>query len=349
MNTRSCQRAGWLRFSRFCLAMTGIMLWWGGVAPAALIGSADDRFQRDRQAILAMAGNYHVTFSFRETVLFVEGYDLKPPYEPEGYEIVRVIRDDGDVITLQHILLSEGVWEDEVPIKHWRQDWIYEPNHLFEYLGHHVWRMRELDETERGGKWAQLVYQVDDSPRYAAVAEWTHQHGVSEWTSPPTWRPLPRREATKRDDYDVLVSVNRHALTPNGWVHEQDNSKIILGDVPQLLVREVGVNTYTSSDAFNIQRVEDYWNDTKAFWAQVRAEWSHIQKEAGTFGVKTRNQSGKLYDQILGLANDARAGKLEMEAAARQARDIIRASTMIQASRIDARARDREQKPEDEG
>ena len=34
-------------------------------------------FKKDRQAILAMAGNYHVTFDFIETVAFEEGYELK--------------------------------------------------------------------------------------------------------------------------------------------------------------------------------------------------------------------------------------------------------------------------------
>jgi hypothetical protein len=63
----------------------------------------------------------------------------------------------------------------------------------------------------------------------------------------------------------VLVSVNRHALTPHGWVHEQDSTKIILGKDPQLLARESGVNTYTSSNDFKVQIAEDYWNETKAF------------------------------------------------------------------------------------
>jgi hypothetical protein len=191
------------------------MLSLGAIVPAGVHGkdTADDneKFQRDRKAILAMAGNYHVNFSFRETVSFVDGYKLREPYEPDGYEIVRVIRDHGDVISLQHILVGRGMWEDQIPIKLWRQDWTYEPTHIFEYVGHSVWRTRELDEAERRGKWAQLVFEVDDSPRYAAVSEWTHQHGVPAWTSPPTWRPLPRREATKRDDYSVRCAGLRES------------------------------------------------------------------------------------------------------------------------------------------
>lgn len=160
------------QLSRVCksiLLTTVLVLWSGTFVP---VGSQEggiplpaDKFQRDRQAILAMAGNFRVTFDFRETISFVEGYQLKQPYEAEGHEIVRVIRDDGDVISPQHILVVDGIWEDHMPIKHWRQDWIYEPTDIFEYIGHQVWRTYRLDEAERRGNWAQLVYQVDDSPR----------------------------------------------------------------------------------------------------------------------------------------------------------------------------------------
>ncbi|MDT3777003.1 hypothetical protein PJI16_05450 [Nitrospira sp. MA-1] len=326
----------------FLMTVFLVLCCWGAIALAENQGPGatekDDKFRRDREAILAMAGNYRVTFDFRETVSFVEGYQLKKPYEVDGYEIVRVIRDDGEFISLQHILVVDGIWEDQMPIKHWRQDWIYEPRQQFEYVGRNVWQIRQLDEAERRGNWAQLVYQVDDSPRYAAVAAWTHRHGESAWMSPPTWRPLPRRERTKRDDYDVLISVNRQALTPNGWVHEQDSSKIILRTDPKILAREMGVNTYTSSDAFKIQVAEDYWNETREFWAEVRDEWSKIQQELEAFSLESHGQSGKLYNQILRLAKDAREGNLSMKTASMRARNLIRDSTTNEVSVRNLRA-----------
>ncbi|MDR4495828.1 MAG: DUF6607 family protein [Nitrospirales bacterium] len=334
------------------MLMTALFILWGyALALADTQGSAtsekDDKFQRDRRAILAMAGNYHVTFDFRETVSFVEDYQLKKPYEADGYEIVRVIRDNGEVISLQHILVVDGIWENQMPIKHWRQDWIYEPSQLFEYVGRHVWRTRQVDEAERRGNWAQLVYQVDDSPRYAAIAAWTHRHGESSWTSPATWRPLPRRERTKRDDYDVLISINRQALTPNGWVHEQDSSKIIFRTDPQILAREIGVNTYTASNAFQSQVAEDYWNETKDFWAEVRDEWSRVRRKLGTFGVEMQGEAGKLYNQILRLAKDARGGQLDMKTAAERARGLIRESTTINVAQHDAEITVRSQQAND--
>jgi hypothetical protein len=335
MKTRHYRIADWLRVRvGSLLMMAGLVAWWGAIGLAAPQSPAtterDDKFQRDREAILAMAGNYYVRFSFRETVPFVEGYQLKKPYETDGHETVRVIRDEGDFISLQHILVVDGIWEDHAPIKHWRQDWLFEPAQILEYAGCHVWRTRHLDEGERRGKWAQHVYQVDDSPRYGAIAEWTYEHGSATWAPPSTWRPLPRRERTKRDDYDVLISVNRHALTPDGWVHEQDNSKLILQKEPQLLAREIGVNTYTSSDDFDYHIAENYWDETKAFWAEVRDEWNQLHQQAGAFRVDLSSESGKLYNQILILAKDVREGTLDLEAAAMRARKLIRTSTTTQ-------------------
>lgn len=158
MNARCNQLTDWLSTGSRSLLITAVVVLWSAIALAGPHGKGtvdeDEKFLRDRKAILAMAGNYHVRFSFRETVSFVEGYKLKEPYEPDGYEIVRVIRDDADFISLQHILVVQGIWGDPMPMKHWRQDWVYEPEHMFEYVGHNVWRTRRLDEAERQGKWA---------------------------------------------------------------------------------------------------------------------------------------------------------------------------------------------------
>jgi len=40
----------------------------------------------------------------------------------------------------------------------------------------------------------------------------------STWHSENTWWPLPRREFSVRNDYNVLSGSNRHTITPTGWV-----------------------------------------------------------------------------------------------------------------------------------
>ncbi|MEO0981917.1 MAG: DUF6607 family protein, partial [Pseudomonadota bacterium] len=159
-------------------------------APQAAEAGADARFERDREAILAMAGDFKVSFDFTETVPFVEGYELKEPKLSGGHEVVRVVEDRGDFISLQHILVVGG--EEKFPVKHWRQDWRYEPAQVLVFIGGNAWEWRDVPAEERAGAWSQTVYQVDDAPRYGAVARWTYEDGLAEWTPPSEWRPLPR-------------------------------------------------------------------------------------------------------------------------------------------------------------
>ena len=294
-------------------------------APAATtsaVASVDDAaFEADRQAILAMAGNYHVKFDFLETVPFVAGYELKDRFLSGGHEVVRVIEDRGDFISLQHILVVGG--EQKFPVKHWRQDWVYEPAAVLTFIGGNAWEMRAVDKADRKGAWAQVVYQVDDSPRYGAVGKWDHSHGISQWTPPHEWRPLPRRDMTKRDDYHAVDALNRHAITPTGWVHEQDNAKLILSGESQVLVREIGVNTYTHSDAFDIAVADDYWAATKGYWAAVRAEWTALEDAGMPFGLTLKGESTDLYTPLLALATAIKDGEKTEAAAVAEARAVI--------------------------
>lgn len=279
--------------------------------------------EQDRAAIRAMAGEYEVTFEFRETVSFQEDYRPREPFRTGGHEVVRVIEDSGDVIRLQHILVV-GQEDEKRAVKHWRQDWIYEPDSMLVYIGGNAWKRRDLTEEEADGKWAQIVYQVDDSPRYGALAEWTHEHGISEWEPPAEWRPLPRRDATERDDYHAIDGVNRHTITPFGWVHEQDNVKLVLGGGdPRALVREIGVNTYRRSDDVAAGVADRYWSATREFWAGVRAEWRGIAAENRAFGLTVRGEPAPLYRKLLGLADEVKEGTTPTERALEEARSVI--------------------------
>ena len=301
-------------------------------APAVVSKTVDaptvtaEKFEADRKAILAMTGDYKVKFDFQETVSFKEGYAPKERYVTGGHEMVRVIKDTGDFISLQHILIvGDGKDMPLMPIKHWRQDWQYQPNEIIDFIGANTWVKRAISPTERTGAWSQTVYQVDDAPRYAAVAVWDHSDGTAVWTSPVSWRPLPRRDATKRDDYHAIAAVNRHAITPRGWVHEQDNAKLILGgDNPELLVHEIGVNTYEKFDGIKTEIGTNYWDKTGAFWQAIRAEWDDIFDHNIRFGLTIQGEPEELYMQILGIAADVEEGKKPTDEAASEAVALLK-------------------------
>ena len=258
-------------------------------------------FERDREAILAMAGEYAVTFDFTETVAVEPGYELAEPKLTPAREVVIVVEDTGEFIMLQHLLI---VGEEDSPfiVKHWRQDWRYEPATVLAFQGHDDWTVEAVSSQERGGAWSQTVYQVDDSPRYAAVAPWRHEVNASTWELPVSWRPLPRRDDTTREDYDTIAAVNRHTITEWGWVHEQDNSKLALrdGEVREI-AREVGVNTYINTDLANDQAAHDYWAATADFWALVRGYFMELEAlPAGTrFHIEDDADGTLLYMPVL--------------------------------------------------
>ena len=284
--------------------------------------------EQDRQSILAMAGNYKVKFDFTETVVLKEGYELKEKKISGGNEVVLVLEDRPGFISLQHILVVGGP-DQKFPVKHWRQDWIYEPAYIYDFAGFNSWRKRALSAEERKGKWAQIVYQVDDSPRYAAVAEWTYDNGIPSWSSPFNMRPLPRRDMTTRDDYHGIWAVNRHAITPGGWVHEQDNTKVILtGPAPEALVRETGINTYDKFDDFPVDVATSYWEATRDYWAGVRAIWTSLEETSDEIGLTLQGEPIDLYTPLLEYAEDVEEGTLSVAEAIEEAEETIASFTV---------------------
>lgn len=299
-------------------------------------------FTQDREAILAMVGDYDVSFDFIETVPLGLGYDLKDRKTSGAWEVVRVIEDSGDFISLQHTLLV-GDADNLHALKHWRQDWTYEPDHVLTFIGGNAWQSKPVDAQDAEGAWAQEVYQVDDSPRYGAVGKWTYDNGVPAWQPPAAWRPLPRRDMTTRDDYHAVDAVNRHAITWFGWVHEQDNTKLVLSSgEPAALVREVGVNTYQESDEFDPSRAEEQWEKTKGFWAGVRAVWEDFEDSGEPFALTIKGEPEALYMPILELASEVEQGYTSEAEAIAEAEAVIEEYTTTDLPPLSERLREAE-------
>jgi hypothetical protein len=236
--------------------------------------------ERDRRAILAMAGPHRVSFDFLEVVRFDPSLKPDAPYQSWATEYVFVAEDRADFIALQHILvmrvlMQDGKASEPFVVRHWRQEWRYEAPELLLYQGHETWARRSLDPAARRGAWVQSVLQVDDSPRYAARGRWQHTDTMSTWLSDETWRPLPRREFSVRKDYEVLVGTNRHTITPDGWVQEENNLKLSLKQ-QRYIAREYGVARYQRIRDYDFGPGERYFRRTEPFWAEVRAAWSEM-------------------------------------------------------------------------
>ena len=278
------------------------------------------KFERDRRAILAMAGGFRTSFDFIETVGFTERYEPPRPYQSWGTEYIYVIEDRGDLIRLQHLIVmfvedSSGELQGPFVQKHWRQDWRYEDGDLHVFVGRNRWQRRRLDAEAVEGRWSQAVFQVDDSPRYEAIGEWVHAGNYSAWTSELTWRPLPRRESTVRDDYQVLSGTNRHTITPTGWVQEEENLKQVLDADGHpvagvaYLARELGVNRYEHVVGFDFSAGDRYWERTAAFWRDVRAAWEGIYAERERFEIAEKSAGRELFEPMFEYAESLNSGQ----------------------------------------
>lgn len=277
------------------------------------------KFERDRRAILAMAGGYRASFEFLETVGYATDYKPAAPYQSWGTEYIHVVEDRGDFISLQHIMVmfvagKDGKISEPMVMKHWRQDWQYQDTQLLEYAGNNHWKRRQLDKASVQGTWSQSVYQVDDSPRYAAIGTWQHNASFSAWQSANTWRPLPRREYTVRGDYQVLEGTNRHVILANGWVQEEQNQKLQLPQKPgstTYVANELGNNRYQRVKNFDWRAGDAYWKTTGPFWAVVRQQWARLFAEHADFTLKHDFNGKPLFVALFELAEQYQAGTLK--------------------------------------
>ena len=328
--------------------MTRILNRWLGSAalaialaasPALADGPVADRgaeaettiFEQDRQVILSMAGDYRVRFDMQESTPWIEGYEPLDRKLSGGHESVRVIEDSGTKIVLQHLLVVNTGEEDFV-IKHWRQDWAYEPAQILTYEGPDSWVWSEVPERMRNGRWSQTVYQVDDSPRYAGWGQWEMTNGVPRWRSNWTTRPLARRDAVRDPVYDRYAAINRHQLTPTGWIHWQDNTKMMPAQdgsaqlVP--VVQEYVLNTYDRFDDYNTQAADDYWQATASFWEAVRGKWDAVAASKGGIFIEEEAQTGTVIaGRLLEIANEIQAGDLAQDDAIGEALALIEGAT----------------------
>ena len=277
--------------------------------------SGISKFERDRRAILAMTGGYRTSFDFIETVGFNPTYKPAAPYQSWGTEYVYLVEDQGDFISLQHVIvmfikMPDKSISDAMVIKHWRQDWQYEDINLNVYVGNNTWKKKEFAKEDIAGTWSQSVYQVDDSPRYQSTGHWQHKNNYSSWLSQETWRPLPRREFSVRDDYDVLIGTNRHTITPFGWVQEEENLKVKLlqnnsNEIDKILAKEIGLARYEHIVNHDWKAGDEYWTKTTPFWKEVRDIWNTILEDTKVLVVKKTIENKSLYESMFKMADNS--------------------------------------------
>ena len=266
---------------------------------------SQNKKSKDKQSIKSMCGCFEIEFNFAETFVFSEKEDYQKSkiYKTKALEWGQLILDEKNKISIQHLLI---VGSKQFPsiVKHWRQDWIFQNTDLYLYDKNDKWSYITLDKKDVKGQWTQKVYQVDDSPRYEGSASWIHQDGKSYWEN-TTPAPLPRREFSKRSDYNVTMRGNRHEITNDGWVHDQDNKKIQKQDDSQfVLAHEKGYSTYTRVPDSECKAAVDWWNKNGSKWKMVRDKWDIIYSSNKDLSLKPAVDDKKLYSYLFSPSID---------------------------------------------
>jgi hypothetical protein len=265
--------------------------------------SAQTKKQKDINAIKSMCGCFEVNFKFAETFSYSKDsiYKSSENYSAGALEWAQLVNDEKNNIIIQHILIA-GDEDNPYVIKHWRQDWLYENSDFYYYDHNNKWIYKHKKQNEVKGQWSQKVYQVDDSPRYEGTATWIHADGRSFWSN-STDAPLPRREITKRQDYNVMLRRNNHEIFGWGWQHDQDNDKIIResGKEDFVLAQEKGINNYIRVESKRCLAAQNFWKENKDKWSLVRNKWDNIFNYKNDIKLKNKFNEKRLYQYLFSL------------------------------------------------
>lgn len=254
-----------------------------------------------REAVDKLCGCFEVDFKYAETFSPDANYKYHDREETGGVaELALPIEVSDKKIVIQHLLIVSP----KMIVKHWREEWTYENPVIWKYEGDKVWVKTTVPAEQVKGKWTQTVWEVSDEPRYQGFSQFVNLDGKTVWQN-TTDAPLPRREYSVRSDYNILQRTNRISFNDSGYLHEQDNLKIVRANgKDKLLVAEKGLNTYKKLEDKECAAAAEYWEKNKAYWGVVRKVWDEYVAKATRIELKTKVDGKMLNEYLMTLAKD---------------------------------------------
>jgi hypothetical protein len=266
----------------------------------------------EREAINKLCGCFEVSFKYAETFAPDPAYQYYDREEIGGTaELALPIEVTDKKIVIQHLLIVGP----STVVKHWREEWMYENPVIWKYTGDRVWIKDSLPLESVKGKWTQSVWEVADEPRYQGFGQFINIEGKAVWQN-TTDAPLPRREYTIRNDYNILRRMNRLHITDSGYLHEQDNQKIIRkqGALDKLVVEEKGWNTYRRINQKECAAAKAYWEKNQAYWGKVRQIWASYLATHNNVALKDTINNKMLHEYLISQSKDYAAQKISPDA-----------------------------------
>lgn len=294
-----------------------------GLSCLLLTLTATAQLQAGKKNIEKLCGCFDVDFKYAETFSTDTAYKFHEREHSRGTELVLPIETSDKKIVLQHLLIVN----DTMIVKHWREDWVYQSPELLTYQGNKVWTKQQQPSATVKNKWTQTVWEVDDAPRYQGTSEWVNVDGKTYWQN-TTNAPLPRREYTKRKDYNILRRGNRIVVTDTAWYHEQDNDKVLKANGTEtILAQEKGMNTYVKTSDAKCAAAKQWWDKNGAFWNKVRAEWEAVVKAQPSISLKSKVADKRLDEYFTALWKEWNNHTLTLEQLPARVKEVLQQFT----------------------
>lgn len=273
-----------------------------------------------RKYIDKLYGCYSVNFRYAETFSPDPHYKYHDREDMNALELILPIYASDKKVEMQHLLIVG----DSTIVKHWREIWEYEAQEIFEYQGDRKWTLRKLKPEEYKNTWTQTVWEVSDEPRYQGMSAWIENDGKVFWENTAN-APLPRREYTIRDDYNIMRRRNRIELKEDGgYVHEQDNDKINKKDGKETLIaQEKGYNTYYKLEDKECAQALQWWEKNKDFWATVRTNWNQYLSQTQTVSIKNKVDDKMLHEHLFALWREWKDQKIAADQLNQKVEEVI--------------------------
>ncbi len=254
-----------------------------------------------KKVVDKLCGCFEVSFKYAETFSPNPDYKYHEREEIGGTaELALPIEVSDKKIVIQHLLIVSPT----TIVKHWREEWTYENPIIWKYKGDRTWVKETVPAEEVKGKWTQTVWEVADEPRYQGFSQFVNLDGKTIWQN-TTDAPLPRREYSVRSDYNILKRTNRMNITDSGYLHEQDNQKIIrTNGTDKLLVEEKGLNSYKRIDEKECAAAKTYWEKNGAYWGKVRKIWADYISTHNSISLKNKIDGKLLHEYLISQAKD---------------------------------------------
>jgi hypothetical protein len=267
-----------------------------------LHGQADGKKIVDK-----LCGCFEVSFKYAETFAPSTDYKFHEREEIGGTaELALPIEVNDKKIVIQHLL----VVGPNTVVKHWREEWTYENPVIWKYKGDRTWVKETLPAEQVKGKWTQSVWEVADEPRYQGYSQFVNLDSKIVWQN-TTDAPLPRREYSVRNDYNILKRTNRLNITDSGYLHEQDNQKIIRSNgTDKLLVEEKGHNIYKRIAESECAAAKTYWAKNEGYWGRVRKVWADYIATHESISLKNKIDNKMLHEYLIALGKEYELKKI---------------------------------------